>query len=231
SVGRGAQSYWSYETFLKRHESRTRSLIGASGCLYAVRRAAYVPLHPEACSDFIIATVMMEQGLRAVYAPDAVCMEETNDRSDKELRMRVRVITQSYADLWRHRGMLNPARSGFYAVQLLSHKVMRYLVPLFLFLVLPASAALAFRSAFYAVAFLAQASFYALAALGWLAERAGHRHRLLALPHYFVLANLACVLAAYKFLRGERYARWETVREKVNADKAAVGAIPSRGEG
>ncbi|MCA1591767.1 MAG: glycosyltransferase family 2 protein, partial [Acidobacteria bacterium] len=41
SVGRGAQSYWSYETFLKRHESRTRSLIGASGCLYAVRRAAY----------------------------------------------------------------------------------------------------------------------------------------------------------------------------------------------
>ena len=32
-VGRGARSYWSYETFLKRHESRVCSLIGASGCL------------------------------------------------------------------------------------------------------------------------------------------------------------------------------------------------------
>jgi len=58
-VGRGARSYWSYETFLKRHESRVGSLIGASGCLYAVRRSAYVPLYHEACSDFIIATKMV----------------------------------------------------------------------------------------------------------------------------------------------------------------------------
>ncbi len=39
-IGRGARSYWSYETFLKKHESRVGSLIGASGCLYAVRRSA-----------------------------------------------------------------------------------------------------------------------------------------------------------------------------------------------
>jgi cellulose synthase/poly-beta-1,6-N-acetylglucosamine synthase-like glycosyltransferase len=94
SVGQGARSYWGYETFLKHHESRVCSLIGASGCLYAVRRSAYVPMYPEACSDFLIATKMVEQGLRAVYEPAAVCTEETNKRTDKELRMRVRVITQ-----------------------------------------------------------------------------------------------------------------------------------------
>ena len=116
-VGRGARSYWSYETFLKKHESRACSLIGASGCLYAVRRSAYVPLYHEACSDFIIATKMVEQGLRAVYEPNAICTEETNRRSDNELKMRVRVIAQTFTDLWRHRAMLNPIRSGFYAVQ------------------------------------------------------------------------------------------------------------------
>src|SRR5438105_7093259 len=105
-VGRGAKSYWGYETFLKTHESRACSLIGASGCLYAVRRAAYVPMYHEACSDFLIATVMVEQGLRAVYEPDAVCTEETNRRADKELRMRVRVIKQTFTDLWRHRAMM-----------------------------------------------------------------------------------------------------------------------------
>src|ERR1044072_5295178 len=109
-VGRGARSYWSYETFLKRHESRVCSLIGASGCLYAVRRSAYQPLYHEACSDFIIATKMVEQSLRAVYEPAAVCTEETNRQVDKELRMRVRVIAQTYTDLWRHRAMLNPFR-------------------------------------------------------------------------------------------------------------------------
>src|SRR5439155_15117352 len=111
-------------------------------CLYAVRRSAYVKLYHEACSDFIIATKMVEQGLRAVYESEAVCTEETNRRPGKELEMRVRVITQTFTDLWRHRAMLNPFRSGFYAVQLLSHKVMRYLVPFFLMALFATSAIL-----------------------------------------------------------------------------------------
>src|SRR5919107_1510272 len=150
-TGEGARSYWGYETFLRRQESLACSLIGAPGALYAVRRAAYVPLYHEACSDFIIATKMVEQGLRAVYEPGAVCEEETNRGAGKELRMRVRIIAQTLTDLWRHRALLNPLRGGFYSVQLLSHKLMRYLVPLFLACVLAASAVLAPGSRFYAV--------------------------------------------------------------------------------
>src|SRR5438128_1097631 len=139
SVGRGAVSYWSYETFLKKHESRACSLIGASGCMYAVRRSAYLPLYSEAHGDFLIATKMIQQGLRTVFEPEAICTEETNRRVDNELKMRVRVITQTFNDLWRHRSMLNPFRSGFFAVELLSHKFMRYLVPFFLVVLLGAS--------------------------------------------------------------------------------------------
>jgi hypothetical protein len=129
--------------------------------------------------------------------------------------MRVRVITQTYTDLWRHRSMLNPLRAGFYSVELLSHKVMRYLVPVFLVFTLIASAALATRSLFYAAALAGQLLFYAAALAGWLVERAGARMRLLSLPAYFVLANLACVIAFFKFIGGERYARWEPIREPV----------------
>ena len=217
AVGSGARSYWGYETFLKTHESRACSLIGASGCLYAVRRAAYVPLYNEACSDFIIATKMVEQGLRAVYEPAAVCTEETNRRAAKEFRMRVRVIAQTYTDLWRHRSLLNPLRGGFYPIELFSHKVMRYLVPVFLALTLGASLALSARAPLYAAAAAAQCAFYAAAFFGWLLGRAGVRSRLLALPSYFVLSNAAAVVAFYKFLRGERYARWEPMREAAPA--------------
>jgi len=211
-VGRGARSYWGYETFLKKHESRASSLVGASGCLYAVRRSAYVPLYHEACSDFIIATKMVEQRLRAVYEPDAVCTEQTNRRSDAELKMRVRVIAQTFTDLWRHRPMLNPFRSGFYAVQLLSHKVMRYLVPFFLIALFAASAMLAPASFAYRMLFAAQLLGYGCALLAWLLEKVGIRSRLLALPQYFVLANVASLIACYQFIRGERYARWEPIR-------------------
>lgn len=211
-VGRGARSYWGYETFLKRHESRAGSLIGASGCLYAVRKSAYVALYHEACSDFIIATKMVEQGLRAVYEPNAVCTEQTNRQSDKELKMRVRIIAQTFTDLWRHRSMLSPFRGGFYGVQLLSHKVMRYLVPFFLMGLFIASAVLASGALSYRIMFATQLAGYACPALAWMLDRVGIRSRLLAFPQYFILANLASLIACYQFLRGERYARWEPIR-------------------
>jgi cellulose synthase/poly-beta-1,6-N-acetylglucosamine synthase-like glycosyltransferase len=230
-VGRGARSYWSYETLLKKHESHIFSLIGVSGCLYAVRRSAYVPLYAEACSDFIIATKMVEQNLRAIYEPNAVCTEETNRESDKELKMRVRVIAQTFTDLWRHRAMMNPLHSGFYAVQLLSHKVMRYAVPFFLIAILATSAILARHSMLYSIVFVAQLGCY-LSALGaWMLERAGVHSRLLALPQYFVLSNLAALIAFCQFLRGERYAHWETNRESASTLRATgtIGSTEVRG--
>lgn len=213
TVGSGAVTYWNYETFVKKHESRACSLIGASGCMYAVRRSAYLPLYPEAHGDFIIATKMVQQGLRTVFEPEAVCTEETNRRVSNELSMRVRVITQTFNDLWRHRAMLSPFRSGFFAVQLFSHKVMRYLVPFFLVVTFATSAALVTTSLFYRLAFAIQVIGYVCAALAVVLERVGIRSRMLALPQYFVLANIASVLALYKLVRGERYARWEPIRE------------------
>ncbi len=137
--------------------------------------------------------------------------------------MRVRVIAQTYTDLWRHRAMLNPLRGGFYSVQLLSHKVLRYAVPVFLVALFASAAALATRSWVYAAAFAAQALFYLAAVASVLLERAGRASRLLALPGYFVLANWAAVLAFFKFLRGERYARWEPIREPTAAAAARGG--------
>lgn len=222
-TGRGARSYWSYETFLRRNESRISSLVGAPGCLYAVRRTAYVPLYHEACSDFIIATKMVEQGLRAVYEPEAVCEEETNRRAERELRMRIRIIAQTLTDLWRHRELLNPLRGGFFSIQLLSHKVLRYLVPFFLIIIFVTSAGMAMQSFFYAILFAGQILFYVAALFGWLLERRGVTLGPLVLPAYFVLANLAAVLAFFQFMRGERYASWEPIREsKDQSSRAAV---------
>lgn len=213
NVGKGAQSYWNYETFIKSAESRACSLIGVSGCLYAVRKSAYEPMYPEACSDFLICTNLYRQGLRSVFAPDAVCFENTNHRADEELNMRVRVISQTFTDLWRNRDMLNPFKSGFFAIELISHKVLRYAVPFVLFTFLVSSLLLSSSYLFYAVALTFQALFYSLAAAGWVMERAGKRIGLLAMPLYFVLANLASVAAFYKFLRGETYTRWDPIRE------------------
>lgn len=213
NVGKGARSYWNYETFLKIAESRACSLIGASGCLYAVRKSAYEPMYPEACSDFLICTSIYRKGLRSVFAPDAVCFEHTNRKATDELQMRVRVISQTFTDLWRNRDMLNPLKSGFFAIELVSHKLLRYAVPFILLALFAASVILTGSSVFYTSAMAVQSLFYTMAVAGWLMERAGRRLTLLAMPLYFVLANLASLLAFYKFLRGETYTRWDPIRQ------------------
>ncbi len=213
NIGKGAKSYWNYETFLKTAESRACSLIGASGCLYAVRKSAYEPMYPEACSDFLICTSLYRKGLRSVFAPDAVCTEETNQNTAHELRMRVRVISQTFTDLWRNRDMLNPLKSGFYGIELISHKVLRYAVPVILLLLFVSSILIARSSVLYVPIVAFQILFYGSALAGWMFERTGRRITLLAMPLYFVLANLASALAFYKFLRGETYTRWEPLRQ------------------
>jgi len=212
-VGKGAKSYWSYETFLKRSESRACSLIGASGCLYAVKKSAYRPMYAEACSDFLICAKVYEQNLRSIYEPNAVCTEETNRQTDKEFKMRVRVIGQTFTDLWRNRRMMNPLANGFFAVEIISHKLLRYAVPLFLILIFFSSLALAYYSNIFAILFALQAGFYLAAFIGWSLERGKKSVSVFAIPLYFTLANLAAAIAFYKFLRGESYASWEPIRE------------------
>jgi cellulose synthase/poly-beta-1,6-N-acetylglucosamine synthase-like glycosyltransferase len=213
NIGKGARSYWNYETFLKEAESRACSLIGVSGALYAVRRNAYVPMYPEACSDFLIATKLYEQGLRTVYEPAAICTEETNRQPERELQMRVRVITQTLTDLGRHLYMMNPLRSGFYAVQLFSHKVLRYAVPVWLILLYASSAVLSFGYDIFLLLLALQTVFYGIAALSWLLTKGDRHTALIAMPQYFVLANIASIIAFFGFLRGVTMATWEPIRE------------------
>src|SRR5205085_2666493 len=86
-------------------------------------------------------------------------------------------------------------------------------VPFFLLAILAASTVLATASPFYSVVLAAQLGCYFASLFAWILEQSGVRSPVLALPQYFVLANVASMLGLYKFLRGERYALWQPLRE------------------
>ena len=130
--------------------------------------------------------------------------------------MRVRIVIRSIHGLVREARMLNPFRYGFFSFQLLSHKVMRYLVPEFLFGTFFLSLALALsgssRSGLYDWLFAGQLAFYFAAVLGWLSLRFKIPAPFLHVPFYFVITNLAALWGFLKYLRGERKITWTTVR-------------------
>ena len=213
AVGKGCRSYWSYEKYLKQCESSLGSLIGVSGCLYAVRRICQVRLSNQMIDDFVIATEIHLQGLRTVYAPEAVSMEDTNKRGRDELRMRIRVISQTLRALNRYRDVLSLSKHGMSAFQMLSHKVMRYLVPFFLIAVLVTNWMLMDKSWLYNYLLLGQAVFYLSAFVGWAAERLKVKIGLVAIPYYFALVNIASIGGIIKFIAGGTQVVWEPMRE------------------
>ncbi|HXH02181.1 MAG TPA: glycosyltransferase family 2 protein [Candidatus Competibacteraceae bacterium] len=212
AVGSGGTSYWGYERRLKSLESTVGSLIGVSGCFYAVRKALYRPIPPELISDFVIALDIHEQGYRTVYAPEAMSFEDTLHQPEREFAMRVRVIGRTYAALWAKRHLLNPLRHGLFAVQLLSHKVLRYAAPLLLALLALANLAALPGAPWLALPLIGQLVFYGAALAGHGLRASAHGCGLLAKPYYFVLANLAALSALLRFLRGERWVTWEPLR-------------------
>jgi cellulose synthase/poly-beta-1,6-N-acetylglucosamine synthase-like glycosyltransferase len=210
-TGSGGRAYWDYEVRLRAGESQLGSLVGVSGCLYAVRRSAYRHIHPHLISDFVIAMRMREQGLRTILAPDAICFESTLDRGHQELAMRTRVAARSINALVAEWRFLDPVRYGVFAWQLWSHKLLRYATPLLWLTAIGANIALAGQTP-YLVLLLAQFALIAAGALGFPLQERGYKLGLLAQPYYFLLTNVASLIATLRYLRGERMVTWTPIR-------------------
>jgi cellulose synthase/poly-beta-1,6-N-acetylglucosamine synthase-like glycosyltransferase len=216
AIGRGGRVYRSYEGRIKDLEARVNSLIGVTGCLYAVRRSLYEPIDPDLISDFIIASKVYSKGYVSISAHGIDTQEVAHEAVSKEFEMRVRIVIRSIHGLVREARMLNPFRYGFFSFQLLSHKVMRYLVPEFLlgtfFLGLALARSQSSWSGVYGWLFAGQLVLYFSALLGWISLRLKIRAPFLHIPLYFVISNLAALWGFLKYLRGERKITWTTVR-------------------
>src|SRR3989441_3834563 len=111
-------------------ETTVQGIVGASGCLYAIRADLHRCYVPEALSrDFAAALTAREHGRRAVSVHEAVCFVPRSASLRQEYRRKVRTITRGLATLAYKRALLNPARHGVFAWMLFSHKLCRWLVP------------------------------------------------------------------------------------------------------
>jgi hypothetical protein len=210
AVDKGRAAYWNYEVFLRRNESRFRSVLGASGCVYSVRRRLYTPLEADVISDVAQAIRTIEQGYRAVVEDDAIVYEPAESSTIREeLQRRARVITRGLRLKFRLRWFF--LRRPWFLLQVLSHRVLRWGVPFFLIIAFAANAFLLDRSVYRAV-FAAQLALYAAAALAYALERRNVRVPGLVIPLYFCVVNLAPLLAVRALVRGEKQVTWETGR-------------------
>ena len=222
---RGERSYWDFDRRLKIAESRAGSTVAATGAIYAIRRDLFQPVISGVTDDFITSTAVVAQGRRLVFVPEAVAWEPVAASNRLEYGRKVRIMTRGLRGVAIRRALLDPRRSGFYAVQLLSHKVLRRVMAVPLLLVALCAPLLWSEGLPYRLAALGGAAVTVLGTIGLVVphSRVG-RNRLVALPAFFLLVNVASLTAIRNLVSGRRIDRWEPRR-------AVTGALGRDGEG
>jgi cellulose synthase/poly-beta-1,6-N-acetylglucosamine synthase-like glycosyltransferase len=205
-VGEGA--YVKYEMWLRRLESQRAGLVGLSGSFFGVRRSVVGAWNAAIPSDFACALYAVKAGMRAVSDPRVVGVYKDIKDPSKEFGRKVRTAVRGMSAVAALREVLNPFRFGLFAFQVWSHKVMRWLVPLFMTMLLVTSLLLAPEHPLYAAALAAQAAGYVLVLAAHVMPRL-RQVALVRLAYFFVQVNLALGQAGIDFLRGRRIVTWD----------------------
>jgi cellulose synthase/poly-beta-1,6-N-acetylglucosamine synthase-like glycosyltransferase len=216
SISTGENLYWNYDKWLKEMESRTGSIVSAHGAIYAIRRELYQHLTETAVTDdFAISTMVIEQGYRLVFEKNARAYEVAIPATEREFGRKVRMMTRGLRAVMLRKKLLNPLRFGFYSLVLFTHKLLRRLVSLALISLFISSLFLASSGPFYLFFALGQIVFYLLAALGYIfRQRPIGRWRLLYIPFFYCLANIAAIIAVINVIRGRQISRWQPHRHQ-----------------
>jgi cellulose synthase/poly-beta-1,6-N-acetylglucosamine synthase-like glycosyltransferase len=209
-TGLGSVAFWNYENLIKKLQSSISTITGCCGCIYSVRKEVYTELPADIISDLVQPLQAIRKGYRVVFEDRALAYEETTQSTSEEFSMRVRVVTRAMRGLLSVSDLLKPWKFAWPAFQLWSHKIMRWMVPLFLIAILAANLALIdFR--FYRFTLAVQLFFYAAALLNMLLPL--HRQwKPLGIPLFFCTLNAAALVSMLEICRGRKYVTWQTVR-------------------
>ena len=203
----GEGLYGRYELWLRRLESDVGSIVGVSGCFYAQRSEVVEPFGEGAAPDFLSALDCLESGYRVIANPKAIGYMSAVSGSRREFERKVRTVIRGMTALFSRMRLLNPFKFPWAAFSLFSHKIMRWLVPVFMLALVISNAGL-LDQMFYRVTMSLQGLAYILAAIPIVLPIAGDRSSVLRISSFFLLVNAAILIAWIRYLLGVRQEIW-----------------------
>jgi cellulose synthase/poly-beta-1,6-N-acetylglucosamine synthase-like glycosyltransferase len=199
--------YWRYEMAVRSLETRLAGITAGNGGIYAVRREAYIELDPSRGQDIGFPFELTKRGWRAVYEPEAIAEEKMAPTVEGEFRRKRRMMSGLW-DVMLKWGMLDPRGYGpLYALEIYSHRLLRYLTPWLHLVALAANAALLSSGAVYIVTFALQLALLAGALLGRFLPALPFR-----IAYYYVTVTASIAVGLWDRLRAGRVPiGWEKV--------------------
>ena len=188
--------YWKYEKILKRLESRIGKLLGANGGIYAIRKSDYIALPTDSISDFLEPLLIFGNGKDIVYEEQAKAIEPVPKSVYNRKR---RIVLRTISSLKYLKSLINPFNKRNLFYYLLLHKILRWLMPLFLIGILSTNIIIAQKDILFEYALYCQIVFY-LAGL------------FISPVRYFIIVNIAVFMAIIDSVRGKKNIIWQVSR-------------------
>ena len=208
SVGRGTSFYWRYEKFIRLHESRVASTVGATGAIYAIRRELFEDIPGDTIlDDVLIPLRIVRQGYAIRFEAEARAYDLASSCAHQEFIRKLRTIAGTFQLFARERWLLNPLVNPLW-IQTVSHKLLRLALPLLHAALLLSNFALK-DGVFYQAALGAQLAFYAAALLGHAFRKAKRRPFLITVPYTLCVMLWATLAGFSRFLTNSQSAAWE----------------------
>lgn len=208
TASRGIGAYWRYEKMIRKAEARYRSVPGATGALYAIRKSLFQPIPPATLlDDVVIPMQAVVSGSRCVFEPEAIAWDAPSASLGKEAVRKRRTIAGAAQMLLHHPSWLLPWKNPIW-LEFVSHKVLRLASPLLLLIVFVTNIALV-GVPVYRLLLIFHMAFYYSAIAGWVLQRSGRSSLLFGVQLMFLTLNLTTAAALWDAFRGRFRVTWQ----------------------
>lgn len=204
-------AYWKFEKWIRKAESKTGSVVGATGAIYAVRKRLYRPLPEGTLLDDVLTplNVILQDG-RCVFDGTAVAYDTVSKDAEQEWNRKVRTLAGNWQLLSLNPRLALPITNKLWW-RFFSHKLARVLVPFALLTIFITSVLVG--QGVYKIAALAQVFFYIIFLLGLLFP-AARKVRPVNVVYFYLLMNAAAVVGFWRWVTCQSSFTWRTVSEK-----------------
>ncbi|GAB6059644.1 glycosyltransferase family 2 protein [Desulfonatronum parangueonense] len=201
-------AYWHYEKKVRKLESASGSVVGATGAIYAIRKSLYKDLPAATILDDVLTPMnIILQGKRCVFDPKAVASDVVSRNIQSEMTRKIRTLAGNWQLIHLAPELASPLRNPIWW-RFFSHKIFRLIVPVMLVLALVSNFFL--TGAFFAFTLLAQILFYAIAIFAHLSKKIRTR-KLAKFVYFFVNLNWAALLGTWHFLIKSAEHTWKKI--------------------
>ncbi len=203
--------YQKLETKIRHYESLINSNVNSLGTLYGIRKQYFINFPNDLVCDDFFTILSIAKHKKRVFFDQLLEVIEIREKSLKgEIKRRVRLVAGGLSTIWKMKRLLLPDY-GWTTFFLISHKLIRYLSPLFLItfiviMLLMNQDSFLFKPLVYSQLFL-----YITATLGYLLEKINIRFFLFRISVFFISMNIGFLLGIFRFLKQGQNSKWDRV--------------------